>query len=152
MNNYRNQTPQIVSILYRKLKPGQTFEDFQKAHLPPGECRKAEFGYDVDYFNVPTRVINAVCATDPTMIISIGLTYGGLDEFLHEVAEKLPLEIERARKISEVSEKIGATEVYLTASDNNYGKSDAHSKQIPLTKVTTEVITIVTNAMSGLKK
>lgn len=148
MSNYRNQTPQMVSILYRKLKPGQTFDDFQKAHLPPGEFHKTEFGYDVDYFDVPTRVINAVCATDPTMIISIGLTYGHPDEVLSEIQKKLPLEASRHNNIAQVSDKIGSTELYFTAADNNYGKHEAHYSQLPIIEVTPIVVRNIKNMIS----
>ncbi len=147
MSNYRTQTPQIISVLYRKLKPGQTFEDFQKAHLPPGEFHKTEFGYDVDYFDSPTRVINAVCATDPNMIISIGLTYA--IQVLREVQTKIPLEELRHQNIAQVSEKVGSTELYFTAADNNYGKKEAPYSQLPLVEVTQEVLDNIKNMISN---
>lgn len=69
--SYREKTPTIISILTRKLKPGKTFEDFQQAHLPAEQAEKNELGYDVDFFGVPTRVINAISAEDPSVIYSI---------------------------------------------------------------------------------
>ncbi|MBP9791965.1 MAG: hypothetical protein KBC27_02015 [Rickettsiales bacterium] len=87
--SYRDKTPQILSILTRKLKAGKSFEDFQKAHLPRGKAEKDTFGYNIDYFNHPTRVINAISVTDPTIIVSIGLTYGQIQTIAKEVVDKI---------------------------------------------------------------
>ena len=138
--NHWDKTPQIISILTRKLKPGQTFEDFQQAHLPPGDAQKTEFGYNVNYFNAPTRVIDAVSASDPSIIVSIGLTYGDPQAILNEVKEKLPLEQERAKKIAQVADKVGQSMVYFVASDNNYSNPEAVYEQLPLAEVTQEIV------------
>ena len=132
--SYRDKTPQILSILTRKLKPGKSFEDFQKAHLPPGKAEKDTFGYNVDYFNHPTRVIDAISVNDPTIIVSIGLTYGHIQTIAQEVAEKTHTEIERRNKIAEVAEKIGNTEVFVIASDSNFGGKDPKFTQTALEK------------------
>ena len=132
--SYRDKTPQILSILTRKLKPGKSFEDFQKAHLPPGETEKDTFGYNIDYFNHPTRVINAISVNDPTIIVSIGLTYGPIKTIAQEVVEKIHTEIERKNKIDQVAEKIGTTELFLIASDNNFGGKDPEFTQTTLEK------------------
>ena len=137
---YREKSPQMLSVLTRKLKPGKTFEDFQKAHLPPGNTSETEYGYDVEYFNAPTRVINAVSATDPSVIISIGLTYGDPEAVFNEVISKMPLEKERSDKISEVADKVGGTQICFVASDNNYGGANPNYEQLPYSKVTPEVI------------
>ncbi|ETO92491.1 hypothetical protein [Legionella oakridgensis] len=139
--SYREKTPQIISILTRKLKPGKTVEDFQKAHLPPGNAKETEFGYDVDYFHAPTRVIHAVSVADPSVIISIGLTYGNPEVVLQEVHDKLPLEQERANKIAQVADKVGPSMIYFVASDNNYGGAD--ETQLPLYEVTSEVVAAI---------
>ena len=78
--SYWDKTHTVVSILQRKLKDGKTFEDFQKAHTPTGKVEKTTFGYDVDFFSVPTRVINAVSLQDPSVIVSIGLSYGDIEK------------------------------------------------------------------------
>lgn len=135
-----NKTPQIISILTRKLKPGQTFEDFQQAHLPPGEAKKTEFGYQVSYFNAPTRVINTVSAIDPTMIVTISFSYGDPQSILDEVKTHLPIEAERHKKIAEVADKIGPALVYFVASDNNYSNPDIDYQQLPLVEVTQELV------------
>jgi hypothetical protein len=132
--SYRDKTPQILSILTRKLKPGKSFEDFQKAHLPPGKTEKDIFGYNSDYFTQPTRVIDAISVNDPTIIVSIGLTYGHIQNIAQEVAEKAHLEIERRNKIAEVAEKIGNTEVFVIASDSNFGGKDPQFIQTELEK------------------
>ncbi len=138
--NYRQQTPTLISILTRKLKPGKTFEDFQKAHLPPGQIDKSDFGYDVDYFSVPTRVINSVSAADPTVIVSVGFSYGNVDDIFSGIAKKLPTEKERHNKIAEVAEKIGVSQVFIVKTDNNYGGSNPDFEQVPLTEVTPELL------------
>ncbi len=138
--SYREKTPQIISVLMRKLKPGQTFEDFQKAHLPPGDVQKTAFGYDVNYFNAPTRVINAISLSDPSMIISIGLTYGEPNEVLKEVKEKIPLEKDRRKQIAQVADKVGPAMIYFVASDENYGNPETQYQQLPCPEVTQEVI------------
>jgi hypothetical protein len=130
--SYRDKTPQVLSVLTRKLRPGKTFEDFQNAHLPLGKVEKDTFGYNVDYFDHPTRVINAISITDPTIIISIGLTYGDVKSIATEAVEKINTEIERRNQIDMVAEKLGTTQLFLVASDNNFGGKDPKFIQRPL--------------------
>jgi hypothetical protein len=140
MMSYREQTPQIISILMRKLKPGKTFEDFQKAHLPPGPATQTEFGYDAEYFNTPARVIDAISAADPSIIISIGLSYGDPKTILQEVVQKIPLEKDRHEKIAAVADKIGPTQVLLVRGDNNFGGTHLTHVQLPLSDLTPDLI------------
>ncbi len=135
--NYRSKTPQVISVLRRKLKPGKSFEDFQTQHLPPVASRKTGFGYNAHYFLAPTRVINCVNLFDSDEIISIGMTYGSPEEILREVVSKKEIEQARHGQIEQVSEKLGASEIYFVASDNNYGGS--RYKQDRLMRVTAEV-------------
>lgn len=137
--SYREKTPQIISILTRKLKPGKTFEDFQQAHLPPGEVTKTEFGYDVDYFSIPSRVINMISITDPSIILSIGFSYGTPEQILAAVEEKLTTEPGRAKRIAEVADKL-PSQFFVVASDNNYGCKHLDCKQEELVKITPEFI------------
>lgn len=51
----------IVAVFVRKLKPGVTFEEFERAW-------EADEGY-----GVPARVFNAVSLEDPREVLSIGL-------------------------------------------------------------------------------
>jgi PhnB protein len=138
--SYRDKTPQTISILTRKLKPGKTFADFQQAHLPPGETKKTQFGYDVNYFNAPTRVINCISAEDPSIIISIGMTYGDPEAVFSEISGKIPVEKERAAKVATVADKVGISKVCFVGADNNYAGTDPDYEQGPLIKVTHELL------------
>ena len=51
-------------MLIRKLKPGQTYEDFRNAWLP-----------EEPYYELPCFVVNAQNIFDPSEIISIGLVW-----------------------------------------------------------------------------
>lgn len=137
--SYREKTPQILSILTRKLKPGKTFSDFAKAHLPPGRVKEGKFGYSLEYFNHPTRVINAISITDPTVVTSIGLTYGNAKSIAKEVMSK----IERRNNIDKVAEKLGPAQLFLVASDNNFGGEDPNFKQTPLTNDPNTILDII---------
>lgn len=141
--SYREKTPQVVSILTRKLKPGKTFEDFQKAHTPPGEPKVHALGTDVEYFSLPTRVINIVSTDDPRVIVSIGLSYGEPQEIFAEVQSKIPLEQQRAKRIAEVADKVEPSKVFFVASDNNYGGIGTDYQQLPLAEVTPEVTSAI---------
>lgn len=105
----------------------------------------------MDYFNAPTRVINAISATDPTMVISIGLTYGDYKEVFDEVKDKIALEAGRHAKLAQVSDKVGTTGLYFVASDNNYGKNISYS-QLPLVAVTQELVEEINIIMSKSTK
>lgn len=141
--SYREKTPQVISILTRKLKPGKTFQDFQKAHTPPGKTTKTKFGYDVDYFPVPTRVINCISAEDPTIIVSIGLSYGDPETIFAIVKEKFETEKQRHDATAEVADKVGPTKVYFVGSDNNYGGKDPAYTQESLPEITPEILAMV---------
>lgn len=139
--SYRDKTPCVISILKRKLKPGKTFEDFQMAHIPSADAKKTELGYEVDFFSVPTRVINAICAEDPSIVYSIGLSYGEIDEVFKDAVEKSHVESKpggRKEKLSHVCEKIEPTVIAIVASDNDYGGKGLDYKQTNLIKVTPE--------------
>lgn len=85
--SYRDRTPQTISLLIRRLKPGKTIADFEKAHLPPVECEQNKFGYDCEYFEQPTRVIDCVLGSDPSVIVSIGMTYGDVEKTFESVGK-----------------------------------------------------------------
>lgn len=141
--SYRDKTPQILSILTRRLKPGKTFNDFAKAHLPPGKVKEGKFGYNVEYFNHPTRVINAISVTDPTIVTSIGLTYGNAKSIAKEVMSKIESEIERRNNIDKVAEKLGPTQLFLVASDNIFGGEDPNFKQTSLTNDPNTILDVI---------
>lgn len=140
--SYRDKTPSVISILQRKLKPGKTFEDFQKAHTPGENVKKKEFGYEVDFFGVPTRVINAVSVEDPNIIYSIGLSYGDIDTILKEAGSKSQEDSgpgKRKDKLKEVCDNVSPTAIALVATDNDYGGKGLQYEQTPLAKVTPEI-------------
>ncbi len=148
---YREKTPTVLSILTRRLKPGKTFEDFQKSHIPAGKAEKTEFGYDVDFFGVPTRVINAVSTDDPKIIYSIGLSYGDISDIFAQATKKMTEEGqpgERRDKLDEICDDIAKPVIAFVGSDNNYGGKDPHFAQGPLAQVTTE-ITVAVKALKN---
>lgn len=118
-------TPIAISVLYRKLHDGKTFEDFYNAWLPPIEYSKPfKVGNKLyyHYSNIPTRVINAVSATDSTEIISIGMLWGTekeVEKLFEQVKNDNSNQV-RHDKISEVADKITA-KTYVVKSDLNIG-------------------------------
>jgi hypothetical protein len=146
--SYRDKTPTVISILTRKLKPGKTFLDFQKAHIPSGKAEKTEYGYDVEYFKVPTRVINAVSAEDPSVIYSIGLSYGDISEIFSEAMAKSKEDSKpgnRGDKLDEVCDDLAEPIIAFVGADNNYGGKDPDHEQASLAQVTPEVVQAIKN-------
>ena len=151
--SYRNKTPNVISILKRRLKPGKTFEDFQQAHVPTDNAQQHEFGYVCDFFGVPTRVINAVSAEDPTIIYSIGFSYGTIAEIFAEAVAKSKEDArpgKRADKLDEVCDDMAPPVIAFVAADNDYGGQALDYKQAALATVTPE-ITAAVKEMIGKK-
>ncbi|MEM0967588.1 MAG: hypothetical protein AAGJ81_15680 [Verrucomicrobiota bacterium] len=148
---YREKTPTVVSILTRRLKEGFTFDDFQKAHVPDGEnYKKIENGHQVDFFTLPTRVINAVSYNDPRVIISIGLSYGDGEDVFADALAGAAKDKARAARLNEICEKIEETKFAFVANDNNYGGEGLDFNQSPLIDVTNpEVFEAVKAALLG---
>lgn len=150
--SYREKTPTVLSILARKLKPGKTFEDFQKAHVPVGESQTNEFGYDTDFFDVPTRVINAVSAEDPNVVYSIGLSYGTLENIFaaaKKAHQKESQPQQRGDRLDEVCDDLAEPIFALVGADNNYGGKDPKFEQNPLEKVTPELTAVIKAMKAG---
>lgn len=150
---YRDKTPCVISLLQRKLKPGKTFEDFQKAHVPGNNAKKKPFGYEVDFFGVPTRVINAVSAEDPNVIFSIGLSYGDIDKIFGEATKKSEEDSgpgKRGELLDEICDDMCPPKIALVASDNDYGGKGLDYKQTPLAKVTPEMTQAVKQILNEL--
>lgn len=102
--------PSTFSVLFRKLRPGKTYEDYYKAHLPP-----LKEGQDLThYFPIPTYVLNGANKDNPADIITIGLMWVE-EEKLTDVLESTK-ETEKMRHdlINTVAEKIGPTLIYQT--------------------------------------
>jgi hypothetical protein len=145
-SGYRSKTPTVMSIFQRRLKPGKTFEDFQKAHLPRENAKKDEMGYQLDFFAVPTRVINAVSGEDPDLVISIGMSYGTVTDIYADViakAQEESLPGRRYDKLDEVCDDAAPLIIAFVAADNDYGGQGIDYKQTALAKVTPELIAAV---------
>ena len=140
--SYRNKTPTVISILQRRLKAGKTFDDFQNAHVPGQNATKNEFGYEIEFFGVPTRVINAVSVKDPNIIYSIGLSYGHVSQIFSEAIAKSKEDSKknkRGDKLNEICDDIAPPVIAFVGSDNDYGGKALGYEQLPLAKVTPEI-------------
>ncbi len=115
------KTPQFVPVLYRKLKPGCTYDDFYQAWLPPGLNGKDPTKEAVEYFNGPVQVINAVNAADPTDIISIGLVWATAEEAEKEIERLKATETERSKRVSRVADKSQDPKFYIVKDVNLLG-------------------------------
>lgn len=142
--NLALKAPTVVSITKRKLRPGFSFQDFQNAHLPKGDAQRTQVGVNVKFFDLPVRVINAVSAEDPTMIYSISLNYGKVEEIFQDVMNKIEIDREhREKKLSEVAEEIEGNTVAFVLSDNEYGGQldQLDSAQEEFFEITNEIVT-----------
>ena len=113
--------PQFISVLHRKLKPGDTYEDFYQAWLPPSLKGKDATQEAVGYFKVPVQVINAVNTNDSTDIISIGLIWATTEEIADDIERSKSTETLRSKKISKVADKSQETKFYQIKDVNLLG-------------------------------
>ncbi len=98
----KNSTPQIISIIKRKLKKESSYEDFRKAWLPK----------EADYYRLPVWVINAQGIHDKDDIISIGLIDAALEEVYQEGARTGEWDRLRGEGISAIADSYGNAELY----------------------------------------
>ncbi|MBS0271553.1 MAG: hypothetical protein JSR85_02765 [Proteobacteria bacterium] len=109
--------PSVMAVLYRKLKPGFTFDDFYNAWLPP-------LGKDeslAHHFSAPTYVMNAQNKDDPNEIISISfmwITPEAFDNLEQSVSES---EKKRHDSIEKVAHKTQPTAIYTFKSITKLG-------------------------------
>ncbi len=100
--------PSLITVLFRKLHAGKTYEDFYKAWLPP----LTEGQNLAHYFPCPTYVMNAQNREDPSDILSLGLMWIE-DKNLNDVLESMGgTESQRHDGIAEVAEKVGSSLMY----------------------------------------
>ncbi|MDC0535633.1 hypothetical protein OAO18_07475 [Francisellaceae bacterium] len=122
-----SRLPDVVSILYRKLHEGSTFNDFREAWLPSearcNQTLKGDQSY-LQFFPAPTRVINGVNINNPNEIISIGMTWINnqeqADKMLSLASTKNESNQERHDSIKNVADKVSST-LYEMKSDDHLG-------------------------------
>lgn len=117
------QGPNVVVILTRTLKSGQTFENFYEAWKPPVECVSSEgHQHRYNYFSWPTRVINMQNAANPNEIISMGLLHCESEEqYCAEMKRLATTEQIRHDKIAQVADKTVENRQYFVMSDDILG-------------------------------
>jgi uncharacterized protein YciI len=96
-NSIKNK-PLTMSVLFRKMKDGNGYEDFRKAWLPPVEPIE-------NYFNLPVMVINAQNLQEPEEVISVGLVWADVEEAMQKYLEHQKTEAERQDKIELISDQ-----------------------------------------------
>ncbi|EKD92282.1 MAG: hypothetical protein ACD_29C00086G0003 [uncultured bacterium] len=121
------RNPMIISILYRELHDGKTFDDFHKAWFPPKQhCHEIEKGGEIfqQVFPAPTRVYNAVNMSNPNEILSVGFTWIDSEAQGNQMMEYSAqagldkLNQERHDNIDQVAKKVSSTMYELKSSDN----------------------------------
>lgn len=124
-----SRSPMVISILYRELHDGKTFEDFHKAWFPPKEyCHETEKGGETfqQVFPAPTRVYNAVNMENPKEILSVGFTWIDNEEqgkqmmAYVQTAGRDKLNQERYDNIDKIAKKI-SSKIYESRSSDNLG-------------------------------
>lgn len=122
-----SRSPMVISILYRELLDGKTFDDFHQAWLPPKEhCHEVKKDGETfqQAFPAPTRVYNAVNLENPNEILSVGFIWIDNDaqgKKMMAYAEQQgsdKLNQERYDNIDQVSKKISSKMYTLKTSDN----------------------------------
>jgi hypothetical protein len=122
-----SRNPMVISILYRELLDGKTFEDFHHAWFPPKEyCTEMKKGGEIfqQVFPAPTRVYNAVSMENPNEVLSVGLTWIDSEEQGKQMMEyaqqsgKDKLNQDRHNNIDQVAKKISSKIYTLKTSDN----------------------------------
>jgi len=107
----------IMGVLFRKLHPGQTYDDFKKAWLPP-----LKSGQDLaHYFPYPTYVVSAENIEDASDIMTVGFMWIEEDKVGDLLKTMSGTENQRHDHIAEVAEKIGPTLIYKFKEINKLG-------------------------------
>lgn len=120
------QMPHSLSVLYRKLHDGKTYDDFHEAWLPPKSlCHPHELGGRTyhRYFPGHIRVVNAINLNDPSEVISIGLHWMQDSEAEQIMTEAMALEkkAQRGERIKQVADQVGEAGFYKVVGDDNLG-------------------------------
>lgn len=100
--------PPIVSVLFRELHPGKTFEDFYEGWTPP-----LKEGQDLaHYWPCPAYVMHVQNMADSSDILSIGFMWAKEEELDPFLKSMEGTESQRHSKIDLVAEKIGPSLIY----------------------------------------
>lgn len=126
-SQYANQ-PHSISVLFRELHEGKTFEDFHEAWFPPKEKCHPEKLYDKTYqqfFKAPIRVINAVNMFNPKEVVSVGIHWLDEEQAQHfaemmTTASSDEANVQRADSIDTVADKKSSA-VFIVEADDNLG-------------------------------
>lgn len=107
--------PQVISILRRKIKDGNSYDDFREAWLPEVTGQ----------YQIPTYVVNASKVDDDSETISIGLVCASLEEVYAESSRVRKSDEDRRDKVAEVADSHGNAELFVVKnidelSDKNY--------------------------------
>lgn len=94
--------PLTMSVLFRKLKNGKTYQDFREAWLPPVQDTSK-------YFDIPILVINAQSVQDPSEIISVGLVWANVQEAIEGYKQYQKTEDLRHERIDKVTDQSAET-------------------------------------------
>ncbi|MCX7121614.1 MAG: hypothetical protein NTZ67_07590 [Gammaproteobacteria bacterium] len=122
-----SRNPMIISVLYRELFDGKTFEDFHQAWFPPKEyCHEIKKDGEVfqQVFPAPTRVYNAVSMDNPKEVVSVGFTWIDSEEQSKKMmayaqnAGKDNLNKKRQDNIDTIAKKLSSKLYELKTSDN----------------------------------
>ena len=92
---------QVLSVLYRKLHDGVTYEDFEKAWMPTS----------LPHYHGTVQAMNAVRIDDPTEVISLGIVHESWEDVLKDIERSGESDKERGEKISKIADSI-STHVY----------------------------------------
>ena len=126
MSEYANQ-PHSISVLFRELHDGKTFDDFHEAWFPPKDAIDTQ---TIDgqiyhqFFKAPIRVINAININNPKEIVSVGLHWL-TEEQANEYATMLKGKSDengqrRGDAIKHVADKT-RSDVFIVKTDENLG-------------------------------
>lgn len=109
--------PSLIALLYRKLKPGKTFDDFYNAWLPPlKEGQKLD-----EYFPFPTYVLHGQLKEDPSDVVSIGFMWINPNKIEDDLQSYGETESIRHQNIEKVAKKIGKSPPYIVKNVTKLG-------------------------------
>lgn len=117
-------TPNVASVIKRKLKPGIEFNQWYEAWLPPVKPTKIANEVVRDYFPVPTRVINLLPVGNEQDFLTIGFVYNPFDS-MEKLLNTRPKELKESelerRTVNEDLLADSEVRFYTLASDDIFG-------------------------------